>query len=776
MRKSITLSVAGFIIATNLGAFAEQPLPNKKHTFSIEGEHFKIDGKPIIILSGEVHYPRTPKAYWRDRLKKAKAMGLNTICTYTFWNRHEPSPGKWNFEGDDDLIAFVKMCQEEGLFVIVRPGPYVCTEWDFGGLPGWTLADQKAVVRDNNPQYMKPAMEYVAKISGMMEPLSVENGGPVLMIQVENEYGSFGKDKDYLKAHVAAIRKGGWKGELFTSDGPTDHMIKGGTLPGITATMNFGGNPQNAWKKHAEYRKGEARMVGEFWVGWFDQWLKPHHTTSAASKAKAFDWMLKEGISVNIYMFHGGTNFGYYAGANGGDNYYDSDTTSYDYSAILSESGQPTDKFFAFKKAIKKNIPDAVFGPMPDPIPVISLPEIKLSQSANLFSKLPKPVLSEQPLKMEQLGQSLGFILYETTVQGPLNDKLVIEKLQDRAQVYIDGKYIGIFDRRSKKLSLPVSLTDGPHQLRIFVENMGRVNFGLGMRGERKGLYGEVKLAGKPLTQWKNFSMPVENTDGVKFSSAPATLPIVKKGTFSLNELGDAWIDMTDWGKGVVWVNGHNLGRYWSRGPQQTLYLPGCWLKQGNNEIVVLELEESSTPEVLTSASKPIWKIKADSSLLARKKGQTLDLSGEKPAHTASFAKGDTWQKITFAKPVKGRYLAIEALNALDGKAYAAIAELEILDEKGNMIPREKLSVLYADSEEVLAESGSAHNIIDNQPTTWWHTQWKDGEPGYPHSLVIDLGKEVKVSGFRYLPRPEYENGRIKDYRIFLKNTPFKGL
>ena len=783
MKKIIVSSIGSVALVSGLMASkpaTQNPMPNKKHTFSVEGRDFKIDGKPMLIISGEMHYPRTPRAYWRDRLKKARAMGINTICTYVFWNRHEPSPGKWDFEGDNDLVAFVKMCQEEGMFVIVRPGPYVCTEWDCGGLPGWLLADQKMVLRDNNPAFMKPAMAYLEKISSMMAPLSVEKGGPVLMLQIENEYGSFGSDKAFLRAHEKAMRKGGWKGVLFTSDGPTDRMIKGGTLPEYTATMNFGGNAKKAFQKLEEYRPGQARMNGEFWVGWFDHWLKPHHTTSAAAKAKELDWMLKNGISVNIYMFHGGTNFAYYAGANGSDSHYDSDTTSYDYSAVLTENGAPSDKFEAFKSVIRKRVPSATFGPMPDPIPIITLPEIKLTQSTNLFQQLPAEFISsKQPLKMEQLGQSLGFILYETTLEGPVHGKLKVDRIQDRGQVYIDGKQVGIFDRRSKKLSLPIHLSAGKHKLQILVENMGRVNFGHGMRNERKGLHGKVTLAGKEITDWKNFSLPMADCKGIDFEKSGASLPVLKRGEFSVSEQGDAWLNMEKWGKGVVWINGHNLGRYWSRGCQQTLYVPGCWLNHGanaRNEVVVLELELEKSPTVLNSAPKPIWEVRADDTQLTRKKGQNLDLQGVKPVHQAEFAAGDTWQTVKFDKIHQGRYLALEALSAQNGDAHAAITELEILDEHGKMIPRDQLAVIYADSEEVIAEAGSANNVIDNQPTTYWHTQWKDKSPKYPHAIVLDLGKERKISGFRYLPRPNSVNGRIKQYKIYLNAAKFKGL
>ncbi|RYD30263.1 MAG: beta-galactosidase, partial [Verrucomicrobiaceae bacterium] len=301
-------------------------LPASAGTFEVKGRDYLVDGKPLQILSGEIHYPRVPRAYWKDRLQKAKAMGLNTICTYLFWNVHEPQPGKWDFSGNADFVAFIKACQEEGLHVLVRPGPYVCTEWEFGGYPGWVVADPQTEVRSTDPKFLKPAMAYLEKVSAMLKPLQIENGGPVLMIQVENEYGSYGDDKKFLQAHVDAIRKGGYTGTLFTADPPP--ALKNGTIPGITATVNFGGDARDAFKKYEELRPGQARMIGEFWVGWFDHWGAPHASTDAKSKASEFDWTLSEGISANIYMFHGGTNWGFYAGANWNGGRYEPDTTS----------------------------------------------------------------------------------------------------------------------------------------------------------------------------------------------------------------------------------------------------------------------------------------------------------------------------------------------------------------------------------------------------------------------------------------------------------------
>lgn len=766
-----------------LPVLATLAAPVSAATFEVKGRDFLLDGKPLQILSGEMHYPRVPRPYWEDRLKKAKAMGLNTICTYLFWNVHEPNPGQWNFEGNADFVAFIKACQKEGLYVLVRPGPYVCTEWDFGGFPGWILADPETKVRSMDPRFMKPAMAYLEKVSAMLKPLQIENGGPVLMVQVENEYGSFDADKNFLKAHVDAIRRGGYTGTLFTADGPTDRMLQNGTLPDVTATLNFGGNAKNAFNTFEKHRPGQARMIGEFWVGWFDHWGKPHASTTAASKAGDYEWAVSNGVSSNIYMFHGGTNWGFYAGANwsGG---YACDTTSYDYSAVLDEAGRPTDKFHAFQEIIRKHVPSATFGPMPEALPIIAIPEIKISAAAPLFDILQRPELREQPVNMEALGQSYGHILYRTKVSGPFRGKLTAAAMKDRAVILVDGKRQGTLDRRSSQLDATVSIPAGDHTLDLFVENMGRINFSKEMLGERKGLSGPVKLGDKVLTNWAHYPFPLSSTDEWKRTAGdPAKIgmmeePVIYRGSFTLGKTGDTWLDMRKFGKGVVWINGHNLGRYWRIGAQQTLFVPGCWLKQGANEITLLETDLSKTPLTLSSVTAPIWQVNTESGRLVRKPGQEFKSAGLAPVIEGEFATGTTWQDIKLASPAAGRYFALESLDAHDGREHAAVAELIFLDAQGKEIPREAMRVVYADSEELAGDDGAAANVIDNQPTTFWHTEWKDAKPKHPHQIVLDLGGERVVSGFRYLPRggDARQGGRIKRYRAFLSKTPFPGL
>ena len=759
-------------------------LPAVAGTFEAKGRDFVLDGKPIQILSGEMHYPRVPRPYWEDRLKKAKAMGLNTICTYLFWNLHEPKPGQWDFSDNLDFVAFLKACQAEGLHAIVRPGPYVCAEWELGGYPSWLLADPQTKLRSTDPRFLKPAMAYLEKVSSMLKPLQVENGGPVLMIQVENEYGSFEADKSYLQAHVEAIRKGGFTGTLFTADGPGLNNLRAGTLPDVTAAINFGNNSRDAFSSLEKFRPGQARMNGEFWVGWFDHWGKQRPNPTAASKMPDFEYMLKEGISVNLYMFHGGTNWAFTAGANW-TGHYDSDITSYDYSAVLDEGGLPTDKFTAFREAIRKDVPGAVFGPMPQPIPVVSIPKIELTEAASLVeSTVAEKEAKPQPATMEAMGQSFGYVFYRTTVQGPLSGLLQPTAVRDRAIVWLDGRRVGVMERRTNKITLPLDIPAGAHRLDILVENMGRINFSTELRNERKGLVGPVKLGDKTLGPWTHQQFPLEKLDSVKFSAAnlekaaQTDAPFFYRGRFDMPKLGDTWLDLRGFGKGVVWVNGRNLGRYWEIGPQQTLYLPGCWLKQTGNEIVVLETDRRDCPRQIAGLDKPVWEVRVQTSNLCRRPGQQFKSDGLAPAKEGSFAAGTTWQDVRFDKPVPARYFALEARSALDGNNYAAVAELIFLDASGKEIPREAMKVVYADSEEVAEEDGSATNVIDNQPTTFWHTEWKTGKPAHPHQVVLDLGGRHMVAGFRYLPRPgdNRVGGRIKDYRVFLSEQLFPGL
>lgn len=770
-------------LSSAMAAFNESipnPTEKGKHVFSHKDKNFTMDGKPMQLISGEIHYPRVPREYWRDRMKRAKAMGLNTICTYLFWNLHEPQPEKWDFSGNLDIVEFCKTAQEEGLWVIVRPGPYICAEWEWGGFPAWLLKSPDIKVRSTDPQFMKPAMEYLKKVSSLLAPLQATKGGPIIMAQVENEYGSFEADKDFLKAHEEAMKAGGLNEiVLFTSDGPSDTMIKNGTLPHLISVMNFGGNAEGAFANFQKHRPNAPLMSGEFWCGWFDHWGNPHGIGDTANFSKNLKWMLRNNVSPNLFMVHGGTSFGFMNGANWKGDTYAADVTSYDYGAPISEDGTLSPRYHEFRNIIQNYIGKELPQP-PAALPKIKLEPIVFSQEncAGMFENLPKPVSSEQPVKMEALGQSYGYILYRTKVNGPLKGMLKLTDLQDRAIVTVDGEKAGIVDRRQKKDSLPIVIGSGTHVLDILVENMGRINFSAKIRGERKGLGTPVTIGKTPLKNFAIYSLPCDDLSKLKFKkgSAPGKdQPIFYKSTFTVDKVGDTFLDMQDgWKKGVVWVNGHNLGRFWEIGAQQTLFCPAPFLKKGENEIVVMDTDGGVG--TVKGVETPVWKVNASAlGEKHRKEGETVTLKDLTPVHKDSFQPGDARQEINFAKTGVGRYVAIEMYNAHDGKEFATMAELLFKDNLGKPIPQEDCAVMYADSEEAIAEAGTAELLFDNQPTTNWHTQWEGAKPGYPHMIVIDLGKTRNIKGFYYIPRQDKENGRVKDFAVFISDKPFPG-
>lgn len=577
------------------------------HTFGHEGEHFLLDGKPFQIISGEIHYARVPRQYWRDRLRKIRSLGLNTICTYMFWNMHEPEPGRFNFEGNLDAAAFIRTAQEEGLWVLLRPGPYACAEWDFGGFPAWLLATPDMKVRTTDPRFLDAARRYILEVGRRLAPVQITHDGPILMVQVENEYGSFGHDHGYVQAIEKMLRDSGFDVTLYTSDGSWPPELAGGTLPDALSAINFGDSddPAKEFANLAKFRHGVPRMNGEFWDGWFDHWGEEHHVTPSEAAAKGLDWMLSQRISVNLYMVHGGTSFGFMSGANY-DKVYQPDISSYDYDAPIDEAGRPTKKFEVLSKVIRKHLPAGTeVPPLPAALPMIEIPTFQLAESASLEALLLDPVHSLRPLTMEALGQSYGFILYRTAIEAAVLGRLEIKEARDYAIVLQGWKRLGALDRRLQQAALEVSLEAGV-PLDILVENMGRINFGPQLVDDRKGITERVTFAGKELTGWEIYRLPLTDLSALAFTPGRRPAPAFYRGAFELKKVGDTFLDMRGWGKGCVWVNGHNLGRYWSIGPQQSLFLPRPWLKQGKNEVVVLDLEESSHRS-LAGRQQPVW-------------------------------------------------------------------------------------------------------------------------------------------------------------------------
>ena len=583
-----TFFVCAFALPLLLAIGPPQSAP--RHAFGIDGRNFVLDGKPFQIISGEMHYERIPPEYWRDRLKKARAMGLNTISTYVFWNVHEPKPGVYDFTGQYDVAAFIRAVQEEGLYVILRPGPYSCAEWDLGGFPAWLLADPEIVLRSRDAKFMRPAERWLKRLGEELAPLQITRGGPIIAVQVENEYGSFDKDKEYLTAIRDALSSAGLgEAMLYTADGPEE--LPDGTLPSLPAVVNFGpGEAPQAFKMLANFRPDQSLMAGEYWDGWFDAWGRKHSATDALQQEKELDWILAQGYSINLYMFHGGTSFGFMNGANF-DKSYMPQTTSYDYDAPLDESGRPTPKYFAFRETIAKHRTEITLPPVPVTDPAISIALIQLNEASPLWENLGTPIMSDAPKPMETLGQSYGYILYRTHVPGPVKGELTIRELHDYGQVFVDHKFAGALDRRLGQNSLPIRGTRSDVAIDILVENAGRINFGKMLRTERKGITESVALDGREIYGWEMYTLPMNDPRSGHFDRRASNGPAFYRGTFQLSETGDTFLDTRALGKGAAWINGHPLGRFWSIGPQQTLYVPGPWLRKGENEIIVFDLE-----------------------------------------------------------------------------------------------------------------------------------------------------------------------------------------
>jgi beta-galactosidase len=562
-------------------------------TFVVRDGQFLLNDNPFQIISGEMHYLRIPRAYWRDRFRMAKAMGLNTVTTYVFWNAHEPRPGVYDFAGNNDVAEFIREAQQEGLYVILRPGPYACAEWEFGGYPAWLLKDRSMVIRSRDAKYTELTAGWFKRLGQEVAPLQIGKGGPIILVQVENEYGSFGDDHAYMEQLRRMLADSGFtQSLLYTADGPEE--IAAGSLPDLPVGINFGGSDAGAAQRSFAILK-KSRPNGpffnsEYWDGWFDHWGGKHATTNAANEAANLEWMLRQGYSVSLYMFHGGTSFGWMNGANSDGKNYEPDVTSYDYDSPLDESGRAKPKYFTFRDVIAKatgNTPPAV----PTSPPTVKIPEFKLEETASLWKVLPPPVHSEQVLSMEELDQAYGYILYRKHLDGPAEGDLAFDQLHDYARVYLDGQMIGALDRRLAQSQLRLKVPGAGARLDILVENTGRVNFTEVLRGERKGITKQVTFAGKPLLGWDIYPLPMTETGKLPFVRTSCGGACFYHATFHVDAPADTFLDTSAFTKGAVWLNGKPLGRVWNIGPQKTLYVPGPWLHAGDNEVVVFDLD-----------------------------------------------------------------------------------------------------------------------------------------------------------------------------------------
>ena len=746
-------------------------------TFKVGQKTFLLDGKPFVIKAAEMHYPRIPRPNWEHRIQMCKALGMNTICIYVFWNIHEQREGEFNFTDNNDVAAFCRLAQKNGMYVIVRPGPYVCAEWEMGGLPWWLLKKKDIRLREQDPYFMKRVKLFEQKVGEQLAPLTIQNGGPIIMIQVENEYGSYGEDKPYISDIRDCLRSiYGSELTLFQCDWSSNFEKNG--LDDLVWTMNFGtgANIDQQFRRLGELRPNAPKMCSEFWSGWFDKWGAQHETRPAKDMVEGMDEMLSKGISFSLYMTHGGTSFGHWAGANSPG--FAPDVTSYDYDAPINEYGQVTSKFWELRTMMQK-YSDQKLPAVPKPVaPIITVPKFELTEFAPLLQADGKEV-SGAIRTFEEMDMGWGTMIYTTKLPEIKAKSILTADFHDFAQVFIDGKYIGKIDRVKNEKSLTLPPVSKDVELTIIVEGMGRINFGRAIK-DFKGIvsdltitseYDDMETIWKPL-QWSNTAIADDYDTAVKtlaLKHLPAGQDILKpgyhRGYFNLKKVGDTFLNFETWGKGQVWVNGHAMGRIWSIGPQQTLYIPGCWLKKGRNEIIILDVVGPKEPIVWGQAEPELNKLQLEKTNKHNNIGDKPDLNSATPAVSGAFKSGNGWQTIRLAASQKGRYFAIECLSTQKTNDRVAIAELYLQNTDGHRLSRESWTTKYADSEE---EDGNhtGDKVFDLQESTYWQTE---KGAALPHLLVIDLGSEQTVSALEYLPRAEQNApGSIKEYRIYI--------
>lgn len=776
----LTKLILALVLLITLSVSAQNQ--GKTGTFVAGDNTFLLNGKPFLVRAGEIHFPRIPREYWEQRIQMCKAMGMNTICIYLFWNFHEQQPDKFDFTGQKDVAEFVRLVQKNGMYCIVRPGPYACAEWDMGGLPWWLLKKKDIQVRTkDNPYFMERSIKYLKEVGKQLAPYQIQNGGNIIMVQVENEYGVFGKDVNYMSQVRDAVRASGFdKVQLFRCDWSSNFFNY--EVDGVYTALNFGAgsNIEKQFEKYKEIYPKAPLMCSEYWTGWFDYWGRAHETRSISSFIGSLKDMLDRNISFSLYMAHGGTSFGQWGGANAPP--FGAMVSSYDYNAPINEAGLPTDKFYAVRDLMKNYLnPGETIPEPPSNYQMISVPKITFKESASLFENLPKANKSELIQPMENFDQGWGRILYRTKLpENSTSFDLKITDLHDWAAIYINGKWIGNLDRRKDENTIKIPAVKRGDVLDILVDALGRVNYGKTII-DRKGITEKVEmLVGSTttnLTNWEVFNFPVDYDfqKKMKFKTEKANGPAWYKATFELKTTGDTYIDMSTWGKGMVWVNGYNMGRYWKIGPQQTLFMSGCWLKKGKNEIIVLDLETPTEAQVTGITTPILDKIVIDESLLHRKKGETLDLSAETPVNQGELSSGQGWKEVTFEKEFEGQYFSFEALNSQNPKdTSSSIAEIELIGADGLPVNRSKWKIVYADSEEISVGNYSAEKIFDQQESTFWSTAWTVSKTPHPHQVVVNMEESVKIKGFKYLPRTDKStNGNVKTYRFYIKPSSF---
>ena len=769
------------------------------------------------IRSGEMHFQRVPAEYWPHRLQTLHALGVNSVSSYVFWSQHEPTPGRFEWRGQGDVARFCRLAQAEGLRVVLRPGPYVCGEADFGGLPGWLLADPNMHVRSRHPEFIGAVRRYFQALGEQVAGLQVTRGGPIAMIQVENEYDGFDADGGYVAETCSALREAGFEVPLYTSE--MGGTMRPSPVPGLIRGVGFSAGTDHAFASLRRISPDGPLFCSELYTGWFDTWGYASSSGSGPDQVtNTLAQVIARGGWFNLYMAHGGTSFGFLAGAN--DLPYRPNVTSYDYGAPLDEAGRPTPKFHAIREILQRQLPAGQKLPeVPAPIPTVAIPSFQLRERASLRQLLTAPLRALRPVPMERLkevrsemlatlqspdapagantnvpalpAQTLnghGCVWYRTQLPPGRAQELLVTHARDYLQAWLDGKYLGTIDRTRQQQSLWVPDRGETQTLDLCVEAMGHVNFGSGL-GDRKGITERVELRDdfgrREVLDWEIVPLPLE-ADGLGrlvFEKMPPGAavgaepdPSVYRATFHLERNGDTFLDLRTWTKGMVWVNGHNLGRFWNRGPQQTLYVPGEWMQKGRNELLIVDLVGPAEPKVAGLPDPIRNEVNlAATGRVHQKPGAQLRLTGLSPQVSGIWDAGKAWQTRRFGE-VRGRYICFEALNSHSNDGYSTCAELQLLGPTGRELPKTGWKIVYASSEEAAGEDGGADRILDGVAGTFWHSRWQGLKEPPPHQVVIDLGRVEAISGITYLPRQDQDHGRIREFRLYASEKAFPGI